>query len=95
VFALALLLSAAVDLSLPACCVDDEGLTLGCTTLGSTTHDGRAGHAGDDCFCCSRTVRTEPVLLMSFVATESPIAPSSAQAPADVPARPSYHPPQV
>jgi hypothetical protein len=95
VLAVVLLLSAAVDLLLPSCCVDGGDVTAERATFCSTTHQTEPGHPGDDCFCCSRTVRTEPVLAVSFVVTVSPVAAATTSALPDCPARPSYHPPQA
>ncbi len=56
---LVLLLLAAGDLSYPSGCDDGDMAPGSVATICAGDHDAPPGHAGDDCFCCSRTVCAE------------------------------------
>ena len=90
---LLLLLVAAMDLSYPAGCADALAVPPSTARLCAGDHAPDAGHDGDDCFCCSRTVRAEGVGLLHCtplvigVRSDAPASLVSALGP------PPYHPP--
>lgn len=90
---LALLFVAAVDLSYPAGCADGPVVNSSMATVCAGGHQADTGHDGEDCFCCSRTVRAEevtPFRRSNPVATVVNDAPASL---ADALDPPLYHPP--
>lgn len=88
-----LLLFAATDLSFPAGCDDAHAMTPVGPAWCAGSDASEPGHGGDDCFCCSRTVRTASVAtLLPYVEdAPAPIAASPGPRPAAV--RRLYHPP--
>ena len=92
IMALVLLVFAAADLSFPAGCGDapqtpHSGMAL--TSGGSTTDSG----PGDDCFCCSRTVRTTAIATVLTSVQEVPAPVVVWPAPQSVDVSRLYHPP--
>jgi hypothetical protein len=94
VIALTLLLLAAGDLLIEGACKDGANLTV--TALALSSDDGdETGHAGDDCYCCSRTVRSESsqsvVPVVRTVERRGDNVRRLPQSPSRVP----YHPPLI
>jgi hypothetical protein len=91
--ALVLLLLAAGDLLIGGAC--DDGATLATTASAFAQNDAadRAGHTGEDCYCCSRTVRAETpqgvVPIVEVVGQREDVVRSLPQSPSRIP----YHPP--
>lgn len=88
-----LLVFAALDLSYPVSCVDTVIACSAQATVCAGDHAADAGHDGDDCFCCSRTVRAE--WLSAFVVSDVTGQPfvDRAICLVSAPATPPYHPP--
>jgi hypothetical protein len=88
-----LLLFAATDLSFPGSCGDMPVAPHTDLTVCGGSDRPAPGHAGDDCFCCSRTVRTTAVVaFLPFVENApAPIADLPEPRPAAV--RRLDHPP--
>jgi len=88
-----LLVFAALDLSFPVSCADTVLAETAQATVCAGGHAAGAGHDGDDCFCCSRTVRAE--WLSAFVVSDLTGQPfvDGAISLVSAPATPPYHPP--
>lgn len=89
-----LLLLAAGDLLIEGACKDGANLTVTASTLRSDDGD-EAGHTGEDCYCCSRTVRSESsqsvVPVARIVEQRADNVRRLPQSPSSVP----YHPPLI
>ena len=88
-----LLVFAALDLSYPASCADSVIADTAQTTVCAGDRAADAGHDGDACFCCSRTVRAEWLSAFTeFESTDQPCV-DGAISLVCAPATPPYHPP--
>jgi hypothetical protein len=89
-----LLLFAATDLSFPGGCGDTPKSVHAGTAL-SADGESPAGHQGDDCFCCSRTVRTTAVVTVITSVHEMPAPVAVLPEPRSIIASRLYHPPII
>jgi hypothetical protein len=95
--ALMLLLLAAGDLLIAGAC--DDGASLATTPVPALSADDcsghHAGHTGEDCYCCSRTVRAEVAQgvtpLVDVVGQRQDDVRRLLQSPLPIP----YHPPLI
>jgi hypothetical protein len=88
-----LLLFAAADLSFPGVCLEAATSPDGTTSLSGASESFASGHQCDDCFCCSRTVRTTAVFaVLPSVITVSALVVVLPE-PRSLVARPVFHPP--
>jgi hypothetical protein len=88
-----LLLFAAMDLAFPAGCGDAPVAPSLDLLLCQDTGQSASDHPGDDCFCCSRTVRTTTVVTVSPSVQEVPVPVSVMPEPQSLAVRRLYHPP--
>lgn len=92
--AVVLLLFAAADLTIAGACSDTEVQSSSGAQWCAGHDDAPAsGHDGDDCFCCSRTVRDEAVASQVADLTAIPAAEGATGALLQTPPTPLYHPP--
>ena len=88
----ALLLFAAADLVFPAGCGDAPvAPNAGVVCQGS--EPAGPSHPGDDCFCCSRTVRTTTIVTVLPAVQEVPVPVIVQLEPQSLAVRRLYHPP--
>lgn len=92
--ALMLLLLAAGDLLIEGACDDGVKLTAASRSVFSLGDDGGLnGHAGEDCYCCSRTARAEApqdiAPIVEAVGQREDVVRRFPQPPLPIP----YHPP--
>ncbi|MSO49524.1 MAG: hypothetical protein EXQ49_06425 [Acidobacteria bacterium] len=91
--ALALLLVAAADLAYPAGCADVPLVGPLTATICAGDHTADAGHDGEDCFCCSRTICGELVFPFQHASGVVTVLNDAAANLADAAGPPPYHPP--
>jgi hypothetical protein len=93
VVALLLLLFAAGDLLIAGACEDGANLTVTASAFSSGDVGNEAGHTGEECYCCSRTVQPESsqnvVPIRGVVERRADNVRRCPQSPSSVP----YHPP--
>jgi hypothetical protein len=88
-----LLLVAAADLAYPAGCADGPLVGPLAATICAGDHTADAGHDGEDCFCCSRTIRGEQVFPFQHASGVVTVLNDAAANLAEAAGPPPYHPP--
>lgn len=90
---MALLLFAVADLSSSASCVDVSDAAHAELAIGAAADSAPAGHRGDDCFCCSRTVRTTATFTVCARVVSLTAPDGFSPEPQPLVVRPVFHPP--
>jgi hypothetical protein len=92
-FSLLLLLVAAMDLAYPSGCAESQDVGPLTPTICAGHDSADAGHDGEDCFCCSRTVRAESSVAFHRVSPTAVLVNDTPVALVDALGPPLYHPP--
>lgn len=93
--ALALLLFAAGDLLGLGACEDGGFIASQSTALSQSDEAVPTGHQGEECYCCSRTVRSEAAISFTMTTTVTNVVADTSEAFPQRPPRLPYHPPLV